>query len=111
MLFLHLHHRYDFPQKHLEVNDVLLVLLQLRALLFLIHIEIQSVLFEDLHGRLLDEIPQDLLDVALVSGENLEFPRVREVVVLSQFLHEALEETASLVYEFVVIVAYEFFLR
>lgn len=111
LLLLDLHGGYDFLQERLELDDVVLVLLAGAGLLVLIDLELLAVLVENLFGSLLEQVVEDLVEVALVSGEDLELPRLGQVVVLGQFFHEALKEVAALFYEAVVFVAYEFLLR
>jgi hypothetical protein len=54
---------------------------------------------------------EDFVDFSFASGENLEFLRVNDVIVLRDFLHESLQKDPSLLHEFLVVGVKHFFLR
>lgn len=68
-------------------------------LLVFFDMEVEAVLLEDLHGRLLNHCVEGLVDVTLLTREYPELLGVNEVLELGQILQELLKEIPALLYK------------
>jgi len=111
LLLLYLENGNGLLEELLKVQDILLVLREVRYVLLLIDFEVRSILLKDLKWGLSSHHPEDLVYFAFFSCKDTEFLRVSEVLEFRNFLHEALEQGSPLFDEVVVFVSHEFLFR
>ena len=78
--------------KHL---DLLSVLGNLSSVLVFVNLEAESMLFQNLHGLLLEKLDKAFFDFSNLVSEDLEFFAFDQILVLDQFTDESFEKSAS----------------
>ena len=111
LLLLHFHDPNCLLKELLENKDSFLVSVDLCCVLFLGDRKVKPVFFQDLHWRLSRHRKEDLVNLSLAPGEDLELFREDNVIVLSDLLHEPLKQGSSLLHELLVLLVYQLLLR